>query len=152
MSYVQRVIQPGEQILRIGHRHWIIYRKAIFFAALAIAAFVYGHENYTYRGFTTIGGGVLLAIALLFFVSAWFRQAITEIAVTNKRVIYKVGLFNRHTTEMNIDKVETVVVDQSILGRLLDYGTIHIKGTGQGIENLREIAAPIELRNAIETR
>jgi uncharacterized membrane protein YdbT with pleckstrin-like domain len=152
MSYVQRIIQPGEQIIRIGHRHWIIYRKAIFVAVLAIAAFIFGHHNYNYRDFAMVGGGILSAIALLFFIGAWFRQAITEIAVTNKRVIYKVGFINRHTVEMNIDKVETVIVDQSIPGRLLNYGTIHIKGTGQGIENLREIAAPIELRNAIEAR
>jgi uncharacterized membrane protein YdbT with pleckstrin-like domain len=151
MSYVRHVIQPGEEILRVGHLHWIIFREAIVLAGLAIAVFVFGYENYSYRPYAVIAGGVLLAGALFFFLRASFRRAITEIAVTNKRIIRKVGFINRRTEEMNIDKVETVVVDQSIFGRLLDYGTITIKGTGQSLEDLDEIASPIDLRNAIET-
>ncbi|MGO9006232.1 MAG: PH domain-containing protein [Beijerinckiaceae bacterium] len=152
MSYVNKVLQPGEQVRRIAHRHWIIYHKAIFFALLAIIVFALGYANDAYRFFAVIVGGVLSAVALVFFIRAWFRQAILEIAVTNKRIIYKIGFIKIHTAEMNLDKIETVVVDQSILGRLLDYGTVDIKGTGQTMEKLREIAAPIELRNAIETR
>jgi len=64
-------------------------------------------------------------------------------------VIYKTGFIRRHTVEMNMDKVETVDVDQSILGRLLGFGTIRVRGTGQGIESLRGIGDPIGLRNAI---
>ena len=62
------------------------------------------------------------------------------------------GFVRRHTVEMNMDKVETVNVDQSILGRILGYGTIHVLGTGQGIEGLSRIAAPIAVRNAITAR
>jgi uncharacterized membrane protein YdbT with pleckstrin-like domain len=69
--------------------------------------------------------------------------------VTDRRVIYKRGFINRRTAEMHMDKVESVDVDQSVLGRLLDYGTIYVKGTGQGFEPLQRIAAPIEFRNAI---
>jgi uncharacterized membrane protein YdbT with pleckstrin-like domain len=53
---------------------------------------------------------------------------------------------------MNMDKIESVDVDQSILGRLLNYGTIHVLGTGEGIESLRRIAAPLALRNAITAK
>jgi uncharacterized membrane protein YdbT with pleckstrin-like domain len=73
-------------------------------------------------------------------------------ALSNQREIYKSGFIRRHTVEMNMDKVETVNVDQSILGRVLGYGTIHVLGTGQGIEGLRHIAAPLTLRNAITAR
>jgi len=76
-------------------------------------------------------------------------RTITELAVTNHRVIYKCGFIRRHTVEMNMDKVETVNVDQSLLGRLLGFGTIRVLGTGQGLERLRQVASPIELRNAI---
>ena len=44
---------------------------------------------------------------------------------------------------MNMDKIESVDVDQSLLGRLFNYGTIHVLGTGQGIESLRLISAPL---------
>jgi uncharacterized membrane protein YdbT with pleckstrin-like domain len=74
-----------------------------------------------------------------------------EIAVTNRRVIYKKGLVRRQTNEMNMDKVESVQVDQSILGRLFDFGTVKILGTGEGFESLRTIAGPIKLRNSIIT-
>jgi uncharacterized membrane protein YdbT with pleckstrin-like domain len=152
MSYVRRIVQPGEQVVRIAHLHWIIYRNAIFLGLLALVVFAVGYENYAYRPFAVIGGGALSVGAFIFFVMAWFKKMITEIAVTNKRIIYKVGFIRIHTTEMSVDKVVTVTVDQSILGRLLDYGTIHIEGAGQGIENLRKIASPIEFRNAIEAR
>ena len=90
------------------------------------------------------GGGFLISL-----VHAWFIRWITEFAVTNRRVIYKRGFITRHTAEMNMDKVESVDVDQSMLGRMLGYGTIHVLGTGQGIEHLHRIANPIALRNAI---
>ena len=53
---------------------------------------------------------------------------------------------------MNMSKVESVTVDQTMLGRLLGYGTVHIRGTGEGIEHLHRIASPLELRNAIVAR
>ena len=75
----------------------------------------------------------------------------TEIAVTNRRVIYKRGLISRHTAEMNMDKVASVEVDQSIFGRLWGYGSVRILGTGgaSGIERLDRIASPVSLRNQI---
>jgi uncharacterized membrane protein YdbT with pleckstrin-like domain len=93
------------------------------------------------------GTGFLIA-----FVRAWFIRWITELAVTDRRVIYKCGFISRHTVEMNMDKIESVDVDQSLLGRMFGYGTIHVLGTGEGIESLRRIASPIALRNAITAK
>jgi uncharacterized membrane protein YdbT with pleckstrin-like domain len=62
------------------------------------------------------------------------------------------GFISRHTVEMNMDKIESVDVDQSLLGRMLNYGTIHVLGTGEGIESLRRIAAPLALRSAITAK
>ena len=77
------------------------------------------------------------------------RRLGTEIAVTDRRIILKRGLIQRHTIEINMDKVESVDVDQSILGRIFDYGTVTVHGTGTGIEPLRNVSAPIALRNAV---
>ena len=82
------------------------------------------------------------------FLYAWFIRWITEIAVTDRRVIYKRGFITRHTEEMNMDKVESVDVDQSILGRLLDYGTVHVIGTG-GHEHQPPIADAVRHANAM---
>ena len=69
--------------------------------------------------------------------------------MTDRRVVYKTGLIRRHTIEMNMDKVESVNVDQSILGRIFGYGTVDIRGTGGGLEPLRNIRDPLAFRNHV---
>lgn len=149
MSYAKSVLQPGEHIVMMGRLHWIAYWPAIFFlvggTALVLWEEMSGMSDVVVA-ITSVTFGAFFVVA---FVHAWFMRWITEFAVTNKRVIYKRGFIYRQTAEMNMDKVESVDVGQSILGRLLDYGTIHVNGTGQGIEHLHRIASPIALRNAI---
>jgi uncharacterized membrane protein YdbT with pleckstrin-like domain len=90
-----------------------------------------------------------LAVGLALIARAAFDRWTTEIAVTDRRVIFKEGFIRRKTTEMHMDKVESVEVQQSVLGRLLDYGQVDIRGVGTGLEPLKMIAAPLELRNHI---
>jgi uncharacterized membrane protein YdbT with pleckstrin-like domain len=71
-----------------------------------------------------------------------------EYVITNRRVIIKKGLIARYTLEMNLQKIETVNVDQSILGRILNYGCITIVGTGGTREHFHDIKDPIAFRNA----
>ena len=164
MSYVNSVLQPGERIIRLGQLHWIVYWHAILFAVLTVLFAVWGAATGmgAMMSFATL---VLCALTVVSFVYAWFNRWITEIAVTDRRIIYKRGFINRHTVEMNMDKVAGVDVDQSILGRLLDYGTIHVLGIGgpqspapegserpRGMEHLHRIAAPLALRNAITAK
>ena len=89
----------------------------------------------------------LIALALL--ARAWFQRWTTEIAITNRRIILKRGFIRRHTIEMNMDKVESVDVDQSLLGRLFNYGDITVRGTGEGFERLRMIDAPLKFRSQL---
>jgi uncharacterized membrane protein YdbT with pleckstrin-like domain len=155
MTYLQSILQPGEKVLATGKLHWIIYDGAI-------VSFLLGIGTLSLRSSVTHNNALVLVwavttvaffgLAVVLAVRAWFDQWITEIAVTNLRVIYKRGFIRRRTWEMNMDKVESVTVDQSILGRLLDYGTVHVRGTGEGTEHLHQIASPVELRNAIVAR
>lgn len=69
-----------------------------------------------------------------------------EFVVTNKRVIVKTGIFSRYTLEMNLNKIESVNVDQSIFGRMFGYGTITIIGTGGTKESFTDIGRPTEFR------
>jgi len=82
---------------------------------------------------------VSLKAILTLFIAPLIAQATSEFAITNKRVIIKVGLISRRTLEMNLTKIESVNVNQSILGRMLGYGTIVVIGTG----GTREIFAGI---------
>jgi len=159
MSYIKSVLQPNEQIVMIGRLHWIIYHRAIWFLIagiiLLLLEYKYLDAEWAITEWVIIVTAVVFgALTLGFAIYAWFIRWTTEIAVTNKRIIYKRGFITRHTAEMNMDKVASVDVDQSILGRMLDYGSIHILGTGgaHGIERLDRIASPLALRNAIDVR
>jgi uncharacterized membrane protein YdbT with pleckstrin-like domain len=148
MSYVLKILQPGEQVIHIGRLHWIMYLPSIIVLCVAVAVLAIPTPS---SDRTIIYGvsGVLVLIAALSAFRAWFKQFTTEIAVTDRRIIYKTGFISRHTAEMNMHRVETVAVEQGISGRVLNYGTVHIRGTGAGIENLKMIANPLALRSAI---
>ena len=155
MSYAKSVLQPGETIVATGRLHWIIYWPAIAFLVIGTALVWWEYRNWPTHDVliaaTAVCFGVLFLVA---FARAWFIRWITEFAVTNRRVIYKRGFIWRVTAEMNMDKVETVDIDQSVLGRVLGYGAIRLVGTG-GISDVNagivvhRIAAPFHLRNAI---
>lgn len=94
-------------------------------------------------------GAILLPVfglGLVFLIWALIRYKTTEFAVTDKRVIGKTGLISRNTVELFLDKVESLHVEQSVPGRILDYGTITIRGTGTTEEPIRNISAPLALR------
>jgi uncharacterized membrane protein YdbT with pleckstrin-like domain len=73
-----------------------------------------------------------------------------EFAITNKRVIIKTGLISRKTFEMNHSKIESVNVDQAILGRILGYGTVRIVGSGGSKEEFSKINKPLEFRKKFQ--
>jgi uncharacterized membrane protein YdbT with pleckstrin-like domain len=150
MSYAQSVLQPGEKIVVSERLHWIIYGWAIVHlvvgTALVVLEYRYWHND-TLIAITAATFGALFVVSFLY---AWFIRWITEFSVTDRRVISKRGFVWRETEEMNMDKVETVDIDQSIPGRILDYGTLRIMGTGGSNDiTVRRIATPFTLRNAI---
>jgi len=148
MSYVQRVLQSGEKVRHVSSIHWIVYWPGAAVALLTVVAFWFSETRHL-TGFWRYSAYAFLLVAVVLLVQEWLQWWVTEIAVTNRRVIYKTGLIQRQTNEMNMDKVESVQINQSILGRMLDFGTVTILGTGEGFETLRTIASPMELRNSI---
>jgi len=93
---------------------------------------------------------VSLRAILTLFIGPLIASATSEFAVTNKRVVIKVGLISRRTVEMNLSKIESVNVNQSIIGRLLGYGTIIIVGTGGTTETFDTIADPLQFRRKFQ--
>lgn len=96
--------------------------------------------------------GVLLlpvfGLGIVFLVIAWVRYKTTELAITNRRVIAKFGFISRRTVEINIAKVESIQVDQGILGRIFDYGTLLIAGAGDPQAPIPGISDPMAFRRA----
>jgi uncharacterized membrane protein YdbT with pleckstrin-like domain len=151
MRYIERILQPGETLVYSGKIHWVIYFPAMILALVALAALTQAKSGPT--GLSWLIGSIAFWLAAgVTFASAWFKRWTTEIDVTNRRIVYKEGFIKRHTVEMNMDKVESVDVDQTILGRLLNYGDVTINGTGEGWEPLCRIGAPLDFRNHVTAR
>jgi uncharacterized membrane protein YdbT with pleckstrin-like domain len=150
VSYINRVLQPGEKVRCVSSVHWILYWPSVAVLIAAIVVLWIGEGRLLPKAWQ-YSGYALLIVALILFVTELYQWLITEIAVTNRRVIYKKGIIRLHTNEMNMDKVESVQVSQSILGRMFDFGNVRILGTGEGFETLRTVARPIALRNSIVT-
>lgn len=125
-SYVEEALVPGERLLHTGRTSlWSVCHLLLF--------------------------GVLLlpiVVGLVLLVMAWVRIKSTELAITTKRLIVKHGFIRRNTIEINIHKVESIQVEQGVMGRLLDYGTLVVSGTGTSHAPIAGIAEPMAFRRA----
>ena len=152
MRYVRRVLQSGETIVYTTKLHWLIYIHAILLliaCIILVAAAISTSDNQSISLALGIAAVIFGLLALSAGLRAFIRRGTTELAVTNHRVIYKSGLLSRHTIEMNRDKVESVDVDQSLLGRIFGYGTVIVRGTGGSLEPMRNIGDPLSFRTYI---
>ncbi|HOF21013.1 MAG TPA: PH domain-containing protein [Bacteroidales bacterium] len=82
--------------------------------------------------------------------AAWFARWFSEFVITNRRIIIKTGIISRTTFEMNLSKIESVNVDQSVSARIFNYGSITIIGSGGTRESFHKIAKPLAFRKAFQ--
>jgi uncharacterized membrane protein YdbT with pleckstrin-like domain len=149
MSYVDSILEPGEHI-----RYRTTVSSTVYFPALLLAVFAFGflivganhRDTEEFFWFLTIVSAIA---AIGAFIPAWFRRLTTEIAVTDRRIILKRGFIRRSTIEMNMQKVESIDVDQTLAGRLFNYGNVTIRGTGSSFATLRLIDSPLKLRTSV---
>ena len=125
-SYVEGVLIPGEKVMHQGRVSWWSVWHLLALGLLLLP----------------------VVIGLVFLVMAWIRVHTTELAITNKRVIAKFGFISRNTMEISIQKVESIQVHQSLMGRMLDYGTLVISGTGTSHAPIPSISDPMAFRRA----
>ena len=150
MGYVDEVLQPGEQLLHRAYLHWLLYVPA--FGTL-VAGVVLLALGMTYGGGVALVPGAAVGLAALYlWIVAWIRRSTTELAVTDRRIIVKRGWIRRRTVEMNMDKVESVDVEQSILGRIFNCGNVVVRGTGAGLEPIRAVEDPLTFRSFVTAR
>jgi uncharacterized membrane protein YdbT with pleckstrin-like domain len=126
-SYVEDALVGGERVVHSGKTSlWSVWHLLLF-GLLLLPAF---------------------GLGLILWVIAYVRIKSTEIAVTTKRLIVKRGLISRTTIEININRVESIQVDQTMMGRLLNFGTLVISGTGTSHAPIIGIAEPMAFRKA----
>ena len=142
-AYVEANLIAGEQVVYQTRIHPIVFLSPGAFILLGIGLGVFGIPS---AGLVVLGFGVLMLIG------AWIRQWASEFAVTNKRVIVKVGFISRRTIEINMSKVESVEVNQDIFARLFNYGTIVVIGTGGTKEPFDLIDDPLAFRRAVQSQ
>ena len=152
MRYIEEILQPGEKVLFAGTLHWIVYLPAVLMLMPRLGRADASGVEPDRNDLVACRRRPRRCRRCVTALHAWFRRWTTEIDVTDRRIVYKRGFISRHTVEMNMDKVESVDVDQSVLGRMLDYGDITIHGTGIGIEPLRSIGSPLDFRNHVTAR
>ena len=150
MGYVEKHLAPGEQVVFSTRLH-----PVIFASTMAFTAFVFGaialivSRNELTRQTVVILWAAGLVIALGSLAPLWVRWKTSEFAVTDRRVLVKIGLLSVHTLELLLPKVEAIGVDQTIWGRMLGYGTLRVTGTGGTVEAFARVAHPQALREAV---
>lgn len=125
-GYIEGALIENEQVIHVGHISlWSLTHLLVL-------------------------GVVLLpiGIGLIFLIMAFVRYKSTELAITNRRVIAKFGFISRRTMELNLNRIEGIEVTQSILGRLLNYGSLLMSGVGSLKEPIHGISHPLEFRRA----
>jgi uncharacterized membrane protein YdbT with pleckstrin-like domain len=129
MSYIRDSLGDGETIIAEAHFPWT-------YSALAWAALIFL--------------GIFL-IGIVIFISMMVKKWTTEIGVTSHRFVEKKGVITRHTNEIALPNIEGVKVNQGVLGRIFDYGTVRIEGTGVDAVTTPNIADPVGFVRAIQT-
>ena len=126
-SYVEGALVKDERVVHIGHISlWSLWHLVAFGIVLLPA----------------------LGLGLVFLAVAYVRYKSTELAVTTKRVIVKHGFIRRQTVEINLNKVESIQVDQGVLGRVFNFGTLVVAGTGTSHAPIAGISEPMAFRKA----
>ncbi len=142
MGYVESNLLPNEQITYRAKLHWIIYALPVVVFLIAIVVALGGGG--------WIAGVAIGIIGFVLFLPPWIKAGSSEFAITNKRVLIKVGLIRRHSLELLLQKVEGIGVDQGVLGRILGYGTITVSGVGGTKETFQMISNPLEFRRQVQ--
>ncbi len=152
--YAAATMQQDEKPLFRTSIHKAIY--ALYIAkgscipiALMIMLLVSREGEFPSRAIWFMSGFLFICMSISALAAA-ITYRTSELLITNRRVLIKVGLISRRTTEMFINKIESIAVDQGIFGRLCDFGTVTIRGTGGSSEPFAMIGHPLEFRNHVQ--
>jgi uncharacterized membrane protein YdbT with pleckstrin-like domain len=156
MGYVDNNLVTGEVVTYRGGLHWVVLFGPLSIALIlglsGLAMFVVGRsaDNAALKESTAIVGAVAVFIAVVCLLVGIVRKNSAEFAITNKRVIFKTGVVQRRTEEIFLHKIESVAVDQGLLGRMLNFGTVSVRGTGGTFEPFRNVSHALEFRRQVQ--
>ena len=152
-GYIEQDLMSDEWIAYRTRLHWVLFLGPVtvgLAGALAIIPFFAAKTVNDPSTATCCIGPFLLLLALLSGISAVVTYMTSEFAVTNKRVLFKMGFIRRRSLDLMLAKVEAIGINQSVLGRLLGYGTVVITGTGGVRQPFKNVVNPLELRRQVQ--
>lgn len=145
MSYIDRHLLPGEVVTYRTRLHWKIFVVPVIIALVMLALALWAlSENRRAIAIAPAAIGVLVLIA------AWIRRASSEFAVTNKRVIFKLGVTTTRSMELLLSKIEGITVTQTLGDRMFGSGAIVVTGSGGSQEHFDGIQSPLDFRQAVQ--
>ena len=144
-GYIDKYLMPGENVVYRTQLHWAVFLPPLVWFIFAICLFFTRNA-----AAASVGGLLLVFLVFPLAITSLIARATSEFAVTNKRVLIKIGWIRRHSLETLLSKVEGIRVEQGIFGRMLDYGTIVVSGTGGSKEPFRKIASPMQFRREVQ--
>jgi len=149
MSFIEKNLANNEKIVYRANLHWWIYVRGILLIVVGIIIVSVASGS---KGAAGVGG-ILAFIGIIALISAFMRSSSSEFVVTNRRIMFKTGALNRKFIELQLNRAEGLRVEQGLLGRMLDYGTLVVTSGGIA-EQFSPIAKPYEFKkqinNAIE--
>jgi uncharacterized membrane protein YdbT with pleckstrin-like domain len=150
LSFIDKNLLANEVVIYRAHVHWVIFLNTFLYLLLSIVACGFNlrltEPNQLLWAISILG----LMLAFISSITGYIRYKTSEFAITNKRVLIKIGFIQRHSLEVLLHKVEGIGVNQSIFGRILGFGTITVTGTGGTKETFDLIAAPLEFRKQVQ--
>jgi len=150
MSYIRDNLMPNEKVIFSARVHPAILTPAgISFIAVIVFVVSGLRQNEISGWFSFLIAGMFLLITIRLVFEALIALITTEFAVTNRRVIAKTGFFHQRTLELFIPKIESVAVYQNIVGRMFNFGSVTVIGTGGTRERFVAIAEPIAVRRKL---
>lgn len=137
-AYAKHNLLNDETILHEAKFHWFVYVPGLFFFVM-IPLFP----------LETLYVGTLSVLGILSLIRSFILILSTEFVVTTQRIIVKTGLISRNTIELNHRNVESVQLQQGIIGRIFGFGSLYLLGTGAGVSPVPWIDHPLEFRKQV---
>jgi len=147
MSYIDGNLLAGERVVYRTRLHWLLLMGPVLFTAVVLFPIAWFLEIGAWKTFAWMP--LALGIAILF--ATVIKRNSSDFAVTNKRVMMKVGVFSTRSIELLLTKIEAIAVNQSFIGRIFGYGDIVVTGSGGTREAFSNIQGPLEFRGAVQT-
>lgn len=147
MSYIDGNLLAGEGIVFRTRLHWLLFVGPVLFVIAVLLPLAWLLDS----GIWSRLAWIPLAVGLVVLLATFIKRQSSDFAVTNKRVMMKVGVFGTRSIELLLSKIEAIAVNQSFSGRIFGYGDIVVTGSGGTREAFSRIQGPLEFRRAVQS-